>query len=58
MIDSDATLNFINSSFVTNKGLHAVVHGGFEVKVAGGTLLPCTRDPMAKNFHGKLYLDR
>ena len=42
MIDSGATLNFINSSLVTSKGLHAVEHGGFEVKVAGGTLLPCT----------------
>ena len=42
MIDSGATLNFINSSLVTSKGLHAIEHGGFEVKVVGGTLLPCT----------------
>ena len=42
MIDSGATLNFINSSLITSKGLRAVKHGGLEVKVAGGTLLPCT----------------
>ena len=42
MIDSGATLNFINSSLVTSKGLHVVEHEGFEVKVVGGTLLPCT----------------
>ena len=42
MIDSDSTLNFINSSLVTSKGLCAVEHGGIEVKVVGGTLLPCT----------------
>ena len=42
MIDSGATLNFINSSLVTSKGLRTVEHGGIEVKVAGGTLLPCT----------------
>lgn len=42
MIDSGATLNLINSSLVTSKGLRAIEHGGFEVKFAGGTLLPCT----------------
>ena len=42
MIDSGATLNFINSSLVTSKSLCVVKHGGLEVKVAGGTLLPCT----------------
>ena len=42
MIDSDATLNFINSSLVTSKSLHVVEHERFEVEVAGGTLLLCT----------------
>ena len=42
MIDSGTTLNFMNSSLVTSKGLRAVEHGGIEVKVVGGTLLPCT----------------
>ena len=42
MIDSGTAINFINSSLVTSKGLWAVEHGGLEVKVAGGTLLPCT----------------
>ncbi len=43
MIDSVATLNFINSFLVTSKGLHVVEHKGFEVKVVGGNLLPCTQ---------------
>ena len=42
MIDSGVMLNFINSSLVTSKGLCAIEHGGLEVKVARGTLLPCT----------------
>ena len=42
MIDSGATLNFINSSLVTSKGLHVAEHGRFDIKVVGGTLLPCT----------------
>ena len=44
MLDSEATLNFINSSLVKRRGLPSSTesHIGFQVKVAGGTLLPCT----------------
>lgn len=42
MLDSGATLNFINSSLVTRRGLCMEEHEGFKVKVAGGNLLPCT----------------
>ena len=42
MLDSRATLNFINSSLVKQRGLPTKTHVGFQVKVAGGTLLPCT----------------
>jgi len=42
MIDSSATLNFINSSLVTSKVSCIVEHGGIKVKVTGGTLLPFT----------------
>lgn len=42
MLDSGATLNSINSSLVTRRGLHTEEHEGFEVKVARGNLLSCT----------------
>lgn len=42
MLDSGATLNFINSSLVNHRGLHTEAHKGFQVKVAGGNLLSCT----------------
>ena len=42
MLDSGATLNFINSSLVKRRGLPTEAHVGFQVKVARGTLLPCT----------------
>ena len=42
MLDSGATLNFINSSLVKRRGLPMETHVGFQVKVAGGTLLPYT----------------
>ena len=42
MLDSRVTLNFINSSLVKRRGLPTEMHTGFKVKVAEGTLLPCT----------------
>lgn len=42
MLDSGATLNSINSSLVTKRGLHTKEHEGFKFKVAGGNLLSCT----------------
>ena len=42
MLDSGATLNFINSSLVKRRGLLIETHAGFQVKVAGGILLPYT----------------
>ena len=42
MLDSGATLNFINSSLVQRRGLPTEAHARFQVKVAEGTLLPCT----------------
>ena len=42
MLDSGATLNFINSSLVQQRNLPMEAHVGFQVKVAGGTFLPCT----------------
>lgn len=42
MLDSGATLNFINSSLVSQRGLCMEAHEGFKVKVAGGNLLSCT----------------
>ena len=42
MLDSGATLNFINSSLVKQRGLPMETHARFQVKVVGGTLLPCT----------------
>lgn len=42
MLDSGASLNFINSLLVTQRGLRTEEHEGFEVKVVGGNLLSCT----------------
>ena len=42
MLDSGATLNFINSFLVKQKCLLTKAHVGFQVKVARGTFLPCT----------------
>ena len=42
VLDNGATLNFINSSMVIQRGLPTESHVGFQVKVIGGTLLPCT----------------
>lgn len=42
MLDSGATLNFINSSLVKRSGLPTESYTGFQVKVARGTLLPYT----------------
>ena len=42
MLNSGATLNFKNSSLVKRRGLPTKTHTGFQVKVAGGTFLPCT----------------
>ncbi len=42
MLDSGAPLNFINSSLVKQRSLPTETHAGFQVKVVGGTLLPCT----------------
>ena len=42
MLDSRATLNFINLSLVKQRSLPMEMHAGFQVKVVGGTLLPCT----------------
>ena len=42
MLDSGATLNLINSSLVKQRCLPMETRTGFQVKVAGGTLLPCT----------------
>lgn len=42
MLNSGATLNFINSSLVKKRGLAKETCAGFQVKVIGGTLLPCT----------------
>ena len=41
MLDSGATLNFINSSLVKRRSLSTEAHTSFQVKVAGGTFLPC-----------------
>ena len=41
MLDSGATLNFINSSLVKRRNLPTEAHAGFQVKVPGGTFLPC-----------------
>ena len=40
MLDSGATLNFINSSLVKRRNLLTEAHAGFQVKVVGGTFLP------------------
>lgn len=42
MLDSGATLNFINSSLVKRRSLPTEAHIGFQVKGARGTFLPCT----------------
>lgn len=42
MLDNGATLNFINSSLMKQRGLHMEAHQGFEVKVARGNLFSCT----------------
>ena len=41
MLDSGATLNFINSSLVKRRNFLTETHAGFQVKVARGTFLPC-----------------
>lgn len=42
MLDSGASLNFINSSLITRRVLCTKEHEGFDVKVAGDNLLSCT----------------
>lgn len=42
MLNSRTTLNFIISSLVKRRGLPTKTHAGLKVKVAKGTLLPCT----------------
>ena len=42
ILDRGVTLNFINSSLVKRRGLPTETHTGFQVKIARGTLLPCT----------------
>lgn len=54
-LEHKATLNFNNSSLMNRRCLPMKVHEGFQVKVAGGTLLSCTHlvpqlsIPMAKH---------
>ena len=59
MFDNEATLSFINSSLVKQRGLPIDAHVGFEVKVVRGTLpswnplvpqLSITNHTVAKNF--------
>jgi len=42
MLDSGATLNFINSSLVQKRNLSTEAHVSFQVKITRGTFLPCT----------------